>query len=731
MNHPNVGKSPEEFFKRMKDLEENFITFLENQDESSASFAMLDEYLQNQKLLENKYELKLFLYLINAISNNYHRPKNFFTKIELIFKTFQEEIQQYFSSFEIFHIFQKNKRLLLLLFQLEIISPTEDIYNIIINNKKYIDRKYPEYFYPEFESYMDEKKKNSIQDQIQDLKESIKEFNQKRENGENDNYICTLIQNDSAVDFISYIEKNNISLLSTIPSSIYETNLFLFNKNPTLIEYSAFYGSIQIFKYLYNKKVEIKNSIWPYSIHGKNADIIHFLEEKKIDTLNNSFQYLIIESIKCHHNEITDYLKINFCENEKIYDYYLYRKSLKYYNFIFFTNEIISSLIDSCNSNQKLNIPYYLCKYDYFLIVEFLVNNESKLNLNEIYTIYKPSNELTNIVQCIAIKNGVVDQKSKEDEELEKKDIACYDFIMRRKEYTTYEYDTEQLTLLNIAVRKGNIDIIQLLLKLPGINTNSVSIKNYKLNPNANYSYDFYFKVKDEKTILFEAVESGYFDVVQFLLKNINLDVNCKLLNKKVHHDYFSTACMHYEFTYEKLLLHQAIKKGNTSIIKLLLSNPNIDINLESSEKILEAGGCIMYEKKETVIKKSSLYYAIKIGNIKLLQVLFEKPNIDVNLGIKEEFSEYKGTEIVQEKTPLYLAVEKQDLEIVKLLLENPQININFASTYCKEKMRYNRVIEKKTALTLSHEQQNIKIYELIKSKMDNTNEILDFSGLH
>lgn len=77
------------------------------------------------------------------------------------------------------------------------------------------------------------------------------------------------------------------------------------------------------------------------------------------------------------------------------------------------------------------------------------------------------------------------------------------------------------------------------------------------------------------------------------------------------------------------------------------------------------------------------------------------------------------------------MAVEKQDLEIVKLLLEKSQINVNFASTYCKEKRSYNRAIEKKTALTLAHEQQNIKIYELIKSKMDNTNEILDLSGLH
>lgn len=36
----------------------------------------------------------------------------------------------------------------------------------------------------------------------------------------------------------------------------------------------AFFVSIQIFKYLKMNNVELKPSIWSYSIHGKNVDVI-------------------------------------------------------------------------------------------------------------------------------------------------------------------------------------------------------------------------------------------------------------------------------------------------------------------------------------------------------------------------------------------------------------------------------------------------------------------------
>ena len=75
-----------------------------------------------------------------------------------------------------------------------------------------------------------------------------------------DQYITELIRNDSIDEFITYINKNDYPIQSTIENSIFETNSLLLERKATLIEYTAFYGSIQIFKYLYLNKVELKPS---------------------------------------------------------------------------------------------------------------------------------------------------------------------------------------------------------------------------------------------------------------------------------------------------------------------------------------------------------------------------------------------------------------------------------------------------------------------------------------
>ena len=69
--------------------------------------------------------------------------------------------------------------------------------------------------------------------------------------GENESYICKVIRDDNVVEFITYVNQNSISLNSNIRTSIYETNSFLLKAyNLSLIEYAAFFGSIQIFQYL-------------------------------------------------------------------------------------------------------------------------------------------------------------------------------------------------------------------------------------------------------------------------------------------------------------------------------------------------------------------------------------------------------------------------------------------------------------------------------------------------
>ena len=113
----------------------------------------------------------------------------------------------------------------------------------------------PTYFAPEMTPYINIKEFTDESD-IEFIKqhffqEFTNEFFEKRKIGENDNHICQLIRKDLIEEFIVYVNRNNISLESLINPSIFETNSFLLkNKEVSLIEYAAFFGSIQIFQYL-------------------------------------------------------------------------------------------------------------------------------------------------------------------------------------------------------------------------------------------------------------------------------------------------------------------------------------------------------------------------------------------------------------------------------------------------------------------------------------------------
>lgn len=97
------------------------------------------------------------------------------------------------------------------------------------------------------------------------LIEQPPDFNERRMIAENDDEICKLVRNDLIDDFILHVNKFNINLNSLIQPSIFETNSIfevindnrwnewnILNrwhfeyKQPTLIEYAALFGSIQI-----------------------------------------------------------------------------------------------------------------------------------------------------------------------------------------------------------------------------------------------------------------------------------------------------------------------------------------------------------------------------------------------------------------------------------------------------------------------------------------------------
>ena len=79
--------------------------------------------------------------------------------------------------------------------------------------------------------------------------------------------------------------------------------------------------------------------------------------------LCNSFKLCLKESIKCHHNEITNYFQNVFIDSF----YVDYKSIFKYYNFDQIPNEL----------NDK-NIFFYLCSYDYSKLIELYLNPKKK-----------------------------------------------------------------------------------------------------------------------------------------------------------------------------------------------------------------------------------------------------------------------------------------------------------------------------------------------------------------
>ena len=124
-------------------------------------------------------------------------------------------------------------------------------------------------------------------------------------------------------------------------------------------------------------QAKLNSSLWLYVIHGSNSEMIHILEENRIKPFHDSYEECLEESIKCHHNDIATYIYDNLISNT---DQYISTNnffsniifySYHYHNYHFFPDEV----------NQKYNF-YYACKFDYYDIVEYFLN-ENKIDINE------------------------------------------------------------------------------------------------------------------------------------------------------------------------------------------------------------------------------------------------------------------------------------------------------------------------------------------------------------
>ena len=350
----NANIELQEYIRQKKKLYNSLLDFLENQDEIECNIHYLFEnynFIDNDK--EIKHELKILLFLILRISDNHRRTPLFDQKINQIIIFFEKAIKQTFSNSEIFSIFKDNKRVLLFLFQNEIIIIDDSILNYLLKNKTVCH-----FFYPEIESHHTENQKTEIKNELLSIDSDIfTNFEEKRQIGENDTFICSLIRQDSIFEFVSFVNRTEIPLSSKIKKSIFETNSFLIDKEPTLIEYATFYGSIQIFNYLKNSIIDLNENLWFYAIHSKSSKMIHLIEENV--TLIKDKEKLVEESIKSHHNFFVDYFENNYFNELQNLNSFAFH----YCNFFYLSEDYI----DQTFLNNA-------CKYDHFPFVKLYVN---------------------------------------------------------------------------------------------------------------------------------------------------------------------------------------------------------------------------------------------------------------------------------------------------------------------------------------------------------------------
>lgn len=584
-----------DYFKVQYNLEQLILTLIQNECNIEENIDNLDNFILDQQINENKKELHLMLKLILSLCNNYKRSENFFKKIEKIILKYKSEILDFFQSIELFNLFKTNKRIILFLFENGFLD-LDRLVSQIINHEQDPFQNYLSYFSLEF-------KNSALNEEAGQNQEiyNIDLFNQKRMLGENDNEICKLIQKDLIDDFKSYIQRSNYCLESKIPFSIFETNLFLLKNEASFIEYSAFFGSFNIFQYLYNQNVNTTPSIWIYAIHGSNIEIIQFLENHNIKPV--SYEKCFIESIKCHWHELTIYLLQKYKINKD--SSYIFNKCLKYYNF-FVMEQFSDFLIDfyySCvnNLSKKSSVfetLFEFCRFDYIKIVEIAltaiensmtiqISNLKQVNqagsfsfmMNDISDCYlKVLNICLFQNQIIESQNNIIKNLETENRVLQNKNkiLLMNKSVIEKK----YKKEIQKNKLLLGKLKKTNLHVYELSKKVDELS----KIENkYDVNGPMNLTSTIISElIKNENISVYSRKYSKSLKDICFLLF-INSNITYKLLRKFLplpHPDYLRKI-----YRYDIQIKKQNLLNKNQ--IEYLLHELHTELTKDENEPII------------------------------------------------------------------------------------------------------------------------------------------------
>lgn len=365
-----------DYLDKQEKLYNTLLQFLEEEGETADIKPLLNIFKDFKIDDNNNCNFSSLLQMIAKISENHFRHPYFIQRVDTVLLHIKDQIKKTFKSTEIYEIFKGNFLILLYLYKKEIFLFDEEFSSYItqlFEKDDDIALRFALFMYPEAKHFLNKEYQYIAYNYLIEIDKNIfANFDEFRKKGENNFELCEMIRKDLVEEFVTYVNQSILPLSSKIQNSVFETNSLLIEKQASLIEYAAFFGSFQIFQYLYMSKVKLEPSLWIYAIHGKNVDIIHFLEENHIELPYKPFE----ESIKCHHNEISDYFLANYTHQDiekGFLDEIVLIYCIHYRNFAYVNDHF----------DPQLSF-FFACKFNYKELVVLLLESK-KIDINETY----------------------------------------------------------------------------------------------------------------------------------------------------------------------------------------------------------------------------------------------------------------------------------------------------------------------------------------------------------
>lgn len=206
----------------------------------------------------------------------------------------------------------------------------------------------------------------------------------------------------------------------------------------------------------------------------------------------------------------------------------------------------------------------------------------------------------------------------------------------------------EEKTALIMAIKKNNFQMVELLLQHPkiDINTKLIFISEYNDDDDECYDdYDDFTNLKYVETpALNLAVRKENLRIVQLLLSKNDIDVNSKnisIIYEKDINDDFNIQTERLEYT----ALNNAILNKNIEIIKLLLSRNDIDVN-SLQIRYFSSDNNENENIWDELTIETALSVAVKNNLPEIVELLLSKSDIDVNIMLLYKHTDYKEDNI-------------------------------------------------------------------------------------